>query len=323
MEDLCGSVKPFRLKMHMKYIHYQSQFIGGTPVHRVAIAFIFACLCLTSVYAQSTGKNDIRITFTTGVYTTTKPDFYNRTGNGVKRNDAARRLISSFNVSTLEAYQQFFREGECHVTQETFNNWKANIGQTQPIILASFTLLAGAEEFCLIKYALQHDNLEFISGQLLKKTNDTWYFCGLDENVERTDLIMFFSLIKEEIFIAVKKNRVSASQQGCLFNKDNLDGQELINQYFDKYKPQSPCHEALNLLFEDRIQSIDGTESGQMTHYDYYFNSSGLPKEDLAYLSNLLRSYNTEMALLHFSKLTGKPLQEIKQHIPKSTTHEK
>lgn len=280
------------------------------------------CINTLPASAQHLKNDPLTFVFKSGRAELQRISFYANSSLGITRSAAAKQLVSSFSEETFVAYQKYFKQGECHVDSITFNQWRSSLGSAQPNIVASFELLLGDQQYCIVKYTLPHNHLTFAFGQLFKKLNGAWYFCNLEENLQKTDLIMFFTLVQEAFFNAWKKDRFEMQQDPCFVQNGFINGSGLINAYFDKYRSDHPCYSALNLLFEDRIQAIGSRNTDEITQIEQYFMKASLPAEEIDYLIRLVKSHNTHLALSHFSQLSGMSTQEITHQIPKESTHE-
>jgi hypothetical protein len=314
---------PCLIKPHMIQVSTAKSFTMKQFYIRLWLLFTMLCGYAWSANAQTGQQALPEIVFTSGTFNMESAVFYPNQQKAIVGHDAARRLAQSFETTSLADYCNYFTPCACHVDTTTYAAWKSQLGDVRPVITASFELSSGNREYTVIKYTLGADQLTFSAAQLFTKFQNQWYFCSLDENVGHAELIMFFTLASEPFFHALKKEDPRLTASPCVVFQKQVNGKNLIDLYFDKYRQHSPCYDVLNLVFEDRIKSLPGKTETRNSEYNSYFDKSGIPADELDYLTRLVAAHQTHTAISHFSKLTGTAVDEIRTSIHKALHNEK
>lgn len=276
------------------------------------------CLLFSSLLsAQKTYTDEIPALFRTGVYDLVKAEFYPSAGASDRQAHQQGLVTAGFEAKTFSEYANLFVAGECHVTEEGWQNWKANLGMHRPVILANFILENEGKVYCMTKYAMRYDDKEYLVSQAHKQINGKWYYLNLEENVDRLDLVMFFTTVREQFFIQWKKDRTVLKNDHVLFDGNGyLKATDLVKVYNARYTANHPSHSSLNLIFEDRIKSLTQRRSASEDALIAYFKDASLPAHETDYLLKLIAASQRGEAITHFSKLTNKPISQIFKECP-------
>lgn len=281
------------------------------------LLFSLYLLIACHVQAQRSYTDEISASFKTGSYTLVRSEFYGDRGNDVRKARRYGLIMEGFEATSFMEYANLFLPGECHVTEAGWQNWKLNLGKHRPVILANFILQNKGNTYCVTKYALRYGGREYLVAQAHKQLNGKWYYLNFQENIERQDMIMFFAVCREEFLSHSNQHLASRSKNDLLCDgHGSLKGTQLIEAYNAKYRSDNPLYATLNLLFEDRIRSLEEQRTDAQAVLVEYFRSASLPSSEQDYLRNLIAASQDGEAILHFSKLTGKTVSQIFRECP-------
>lgn len=274
------------------------------------------------VYSQHQYEPAITITFQSGDYLLEHAIFFSDEANrSATFNDGFSQVRQSFHATEYPSYVKFFLPGECHVTQETFINWKESLGQNEPELIANFIVKKGGKKYGITKYSITYNQNKYLVAQAHKEVNGQWYFPGLEENLELQSMIRFFTLVDESFFTTIETSPADFVKNQFLFDSHSkLQGEKLIVSFFDKYKKESQLYTFLNLFFEDAVQPIQSSRGQAFEELAIYFSNATQAGKELDYLLNLLQASLPVDALSHFTKISGIPFEKIIRDCPNALT---
>ncbi|MBP6680949.1 MAG: hypothetical protein KA166_07130 [Saprospiraceae bacterium] len=289
--------------------------------NRLCTVFIFLTVWIR-IESQTNFTPGITISFQTGNYVLDHVEFYTSVDNvGPDHTGGFSLVMAGFKTKYYPEYQNLFLPGECHVSEETFHSWKVGLGQYQPVIRANFILTKGDLTYGITQYSLTYSGKEFLCGLAHKKINGRWYYLAFDENIELQPMIRFFSLANESFFVRLVNNPDSLFSDSLLFDKDHiLHGQELISNHHTKYKRNALAASALNLIFEDPVQSTLPTRGQAFGDLATYFSKTAMAEDEMDYLLSLLQVSLPLDAISHFIDLSGISLEKILLDCPNALT---
>lgn len=282
----------------------------------IFLIFSCACIVLTPVFGQKKYRPDLNLELSTGDYILERAIFYQDSEGGDKT--AGFSLVEvGFETQNHVEFEALFLPGECHVSEDTYYQWKEGLGQYKPRILANFILQKGDHTFGITKYSLSYDSKEFLLALAHKKVNGKWYYLAMDENIEFQDAVGFFKVVKEDFIKDVEIGNHEIVKNPKLFTIDGkLRAGTFASKYFQKYDPHAGINEELNLLFENQIRSLDQSRSPFHSDLENYVRSASIPAKDLDFILNLMQASQVVMAIDHFSKITGYSLKQILEECP-------
>jgi hypothetical protein len=281
--------------------------------------FVFMyCLGFGMALSQRQYTDPIAMTFNTGEYVMQQAIFYSHEETAGEHRDAGFSLVmSGFQAKTYPEYQSLFFTHECHVSLNTWQNWKTHFGDSKPVIIANFILHQDNTVYGITKYSIRNNNKEYLLAQVHKQVNGKWYYLSQDENIERNDLVMFFASVHEMLFTSFHKDPFVLLGNTQLFSEQGkMRCTSLVNSYYDKYHSGTTQYDALNRVFEDRVRELSSTRSARTHALEAYFRSENLSTEQLNYLLNLLNASLTGRAITSFSEFTNKSITQISQECP-------
>ncbi|RLD22363.1 MAG: hypothetical protein DRI69_01405 [Bacteroidetes bacterium] len=242
------------------------------------------------------------------------------------RSDKRFLLTSSFGTDSYEEYKTYFLPEECHVTEETFYEWKSTFGNSTPDIKAAFTLEIEGADISVIQYALEYNGNSFLGPFTQKRIGDDWFLMRAEDVVRLVNVTSFFSLVKEEFMDAIMNGPIAESSKyysNEVYSNNELDGGKLVQVYLNKYDSRESLHDLLNDVFEDRVQFVknDPLYRDRNAALQNLILNSNLTEGEVEFLTNLIEANLFAVAIEELGELTemsdGEILTEIGERIKK------
>ena len=281
-------------------------------------ALLFALWTNTSIGQSSYSYDDIYLDFEGNNYKMKKATFFDqRTQPHGKGKDGSDLLLQSFKTADFDTYRSYFMPGECHVSLETFVQWKDGLGQHTPVLLSHVILLSGQKKYAITKYFLSYNNTRYLLANAQKEVNGKWYFLGLEENIELQPMIRFFTYSRDSFLIQLSENTSPYFKEAMIFSDQQvLRATYLSSNVLDKYKVESKLFPVLNEIFENTVQPIERTARQRFPDFAAYIKLAPLTESEYAYILNLVNASLIAEAMNYFLEKTGKTMEVLFEECP-------
>lgn len=228
-----------------------------------------------------------------------------------------QRFVQCYNEDTYEVYEDCFLAEECHVSLETFVDWKDKMHHYDVHISAEYYFELNGQEYGVIQYLMSYNDKSYYVPQAFKLVAGEWYYCELQENLDLINVNTFFSLMTPQLMDQLNKaleNR-NAEVNHYIAGDGSFNGQILMENLMNRYQSESEHFSFINGYLYKPIISETTISSIELESVKRYLNTKTQSQIDQDYLFRLYQDYQLSEIAKRLGEITGEDPMILYQDI--------
>ncbi|MBK9981930.1 MAG: hypothetical protein IPP15_05810 [Saprospiraceae bacterium] len=268
---------------------------------------IFILLSLTSIQLSGQASTSIGITFGTTNYSITNARTCEASPSGTFTDDLSF-FYDHFSQTDYQKYRAYYYNNSCLVSEEDFKNWRTHTDASLVIPIERYLVFSAKDTFSIIAYTQGTSTEKLYFPLALQKKNNKWYLLDLHKSEETMGLKMFLTYVNPPFIEAFLENGDAMKEKymSIIFTaKGNLNGDQLMNYYEDRFDPSSPRYAISKETFhsigtynQENIQIITDAITTLAGEYN-------IPESKKILLQNMAAEGNYSIALNKIAEWSG------------------